>query len=205
MRTIDSDSLVGWRLWKVREHELCSWAANHVWQPGENRAVCLADRLYRCPEAPGTSCRCGFWALYSPVAAIRLASETPAARAVIGLIEAFGTVALHGREGFRAEMARVTCLFTDEIAMAPAERLWRSLRRRFNRRSTGDLGEAMQRRTDSLKPVAGRYAVPLISLESAISLGVLGEMGVQHDAIAELQEWLKPSPITGRRRRAELA
>lgn len=205
MGAIDSDSIVGWRLWKVRKDELCSWAVDHAWQPGDNKAVCLADRPYRCPEAPGRSCRCGFWALYSPAAAIRLASETQAASAVIGLVAAFGTVAVHGGEGFRAEMARVTCLFTDEIAWAPVERLWRSLRRRLNRPADAGVSDRNQDRIDTLKPLASRYAVPLISLQSAISLGLLGELGVQHDAIVELQEWLTPTRISGRRGRAEWA
>jgi hypothetical protein len=205
MTAIDSEPVVGWRLWKVREDELCSWAVEHVWQQGDNKAVCLANRMYRCPQAPGMSCRCGFWALYSPVTTIRLASATPAARAVIGLVEAFGTVAVHGREGFRAEMARVTCLFTDEIALAPAERLWRSLRRRLNRWADASLNDPILSRVDTLRTVAGRYAVPLVSLESAISLGLLGELGVQQDAILELREWLKPSRIRGRLSRAEWA
>jgi hypothetical protein len=205
MSAIDSEPVVGWRLWKVREDELCSWAVEHVWQPGENEAICLSDRLYRCPKAPGTSCRCGFWALYSPVAAIQLASAKPAAHAVIGLVEAFGTVAVHGHEGFRAEIARVTCLFSDEIALTPVERLWRSLRRRLHRRAEGGSNDQILSRTDTLKPLAGRYAVPLVSLQSAISLGLLSELGVQLDAIAELQEWLKPSRTRGRGGRAELA
>lgn len=204
MSTIDSEPLVGWRLWKVREGELCSWAVEHVWHPGENKAACLADRLYPCPQSPGRSCRCGFWALYSPVAAIRLASTTPASAAVIGLVAAFGTVAVHGTEGFRAEMARVTCLFTDEIAVAPVERLWRSWRRWVNKRADDGLNDPILSRTDTLKRVAGRYAVPLVSLRSAISLGLLGELGIQQDAILELQEWLIPSRKRGRLGRAEL-
>ena len=205
MSAIDSVPVVGWRLWKVREGELCSWAIEHVWQPGENTAVCLSDGPFRCPQAPGRSCRCGFWALYSPVAAIRLASAKPNAHAVIGLVAAFGTVAVHGSEGFRAEMARVTCLFSDEIALAPVERLWRSLRSRLHRRSDVGLNDLSLRRTDTLKPVARRYLVPLVSFQSAISLGLLGELGVQQDAIAELQEWLNQSRIRLRLGRAGLA
>ena len=202
MSAIVSEPVVGWRLWKVREDELYSWAIEHVWQPGDNTAVCLSDGPFRCPQAPGTSCRCGFWALYSPVAAIRLASAKPNARTVIGLVAAFGTVAVHGSEGFRAEMSRVTCLFSDEIASAPVERLWRSLRRRLHRRSDVGLNDLSVRRTDTLKPVAGRYMVPLVSFQSAISLGLLGELGVRQDAIAELREWLNPSRIWMRPGRA---
>ena len=198
----DLEPVVGWRLWRVREDELCSWAVEHVWPPGENNAACLSDGLFRCLQAPGPSCRCGFWALNSPVSAIRLASAKPAARAVLGLITAFGTVAVHGREGFRAEVASVACLFSDEIALPPAERLWRSLRRRLFRRADDEL---IPRRTDSLKSLAARYSVPVVSLQSAISLGLLGELGVQQDAVVELEQWLKASRIRGRQGPAELA
>jgi hypothetical protein len=203
MSEIDSEPVVGWRLWKVKEDELRSWAVKYVWEPGDNKAVCLADGPHQCPEAPGRSCRCGFWALYSPLAAIRLAAATPAEGEVIGLIEAFGTVAVHGREGFRAEMARVSCLFADEIALVPLERIWRCLRRRLHRAAAG-LNDPIPRRIAALKPVASRYAVPLVFLQSAVSLGLLGELGVEQDAIAELQGWLKPSRTKWRWGRAEL-
>jgi hypothetical protein len=199
MSAIDSEPLIGWRLWKVREAELRSWAVEHVWEPGENKAVCLAAGLHQCLEAPGRSCRCGFWALYSPVAAIRLASESPAGGAVIGLVEAFGTIAIHGTEGFRAEMARVSCLFTDEIALVPFEQLWRSLLRRLHRAKDPDFVDRGPSRIGALKPVASRYAVPLVSLRSAVSLGLLGELGVKQEAITELQEWLTPARPRWRR------
>jgi hypothetical protein len=205
MSAIDSEPVVGWRLWKMREDQLWSWAVENVWQPGENTAVCLADRVYRCAEAPGMGCRCGFWALNSPVAAIRLASVRPAAGAVIGLVTTFGTVAVHGHEGFRAEMATVTCLFTDEITSAPFERLWRRLRRKLHRPGDDASNDPAPSRTRSLQTVATRYAVPLVSLQSAISLGLLSELGVQQDAIVELKEWLKPSRFKGRPGRADLA
>jgi hypothetical protein len=67
------------------------------------------------------------------------------------------------------------------------------------------LNDPILSRVDTLRTVAGRYAVPLVSLESAISLGLLGELGVQQDAILELREWLKPSRIRGRLSRAEWA
>jgi hypothetical protein len=102
-------------------------------------------------------------------------------------------------------MARVICLFSDEIALAPVERLWRVLRRRLHRRADDALNDLILSRIDNLKPVAGRYLVPLVSLQSAISLGLLGELGVQQDAIAELQEWLKPSRNRLRLGRAGLA
>ena len=205
MSAIHSEPVVGWRLWKVRDDELCSWAVEHGWQPGDNAAVCLADRPYRCPQAPGMSCRCGFWALYSPVGAMRLASATPTAGAAIGLIAGFGTVAVHGREGFRAEMARVTCLFTDEIALAPIDRIWRRLLHRFHRGCDAGLHRRIPSRTGALNRVASRYAVPLVSLQAAVAVGVLGELGVRPDAIAELEAWLKAARSRSRRGRAEFA
>jgi type VI protein secretion system component VasF len=120
----------------------------------------------------------------------------PAAGAVIGLVTVFGTIAVHGGEGFRAEMAKVSCLFTDEIALVPIERLWRSLRRRFHRAADAGLNDQIPSRICALKPVASRYEVPLVSLQSAVSLGLLGELGVKQDAIAELEKWLKPSRTT---------
>lgn len=99
MSAIDPEPLVGWRLWRVKEDGLHSWAVNHIWQPGENRADCLADGPYRCPQPPGKSCRCGFWALYRPLEVFALASAKPSSATVMGLVSAFGTVALHGAEG----------------------------------------------------------------------------------------------------------
>jgi hypothetical protein len=89
--------------------------------------------------------------------------------------------------------------------LAPVDRLWRSLRRRLHRRADEGLNHPILSPNDHLKTVAGRYAVPLVSLQSAISLGLLSELGVQQNAIVELQEWLKPSRISGRSGRTELA
>jgi hypothetical protein len=124
------------------------------------------------------------------MAAMRLALGKPTGHVVMGLIKGFGTVALHGTEGFRAEMAMVTCIFADEIALAPAERLWRSLQRRFRRSASECPNDSMLRGTDAMKKLAGHYSVPLVSLQSALSLGLLSELGVAREAITELQGWL---------------
>lgn len=197
VNAINPEPVVGWRLWRVREGELHSWAVEHVWQPGENMAECFADEMSRCPRSPGKLCRCGFWALFTPTAAMRLAAEKPTGRAVMGLIKGYGTVALHGAEGFRAEMATVTCIFADEISLASVERLWRGLQRRFR----GGPGHRPLGSTDALKKLASHYGVPLVSLQSALSLGLLNELGVARDAITELQGWLAQQPPGGWHRR----
>jgi hypothetical protein len=120
---------------------------------------------------------------------------------VLGLIKAFGIVALHGNEGFRAEMAMVTCVFTDEIALAPAERVWRRLVRRFQS-NTSELGNGSKLEgTHAMKRLAGHYGVPLVSLQSALSVGLLSELGVAQDAIKELQGWLTQGRQDAWRRR----
>ena len=184
------EPLVGWRLWKAKNGKLHSWAVDHVWQPGHNNAVCLSDPPYRCSQSPGTSCKCGYWGLYSPRAAVAIARGTMSTEVVMGLLVGYGIVALHGNEGFRAERAIVKCLFSDELTAAPIERLWQGLHRRFGRAQMDDSNDVLTRRTRELNPVAADYAVPLVSLRGALSLGLLRELGVQGDSIRELQGWL---------------
>lgn len=200
-----AEPLVGWRLWKARNRKLHSWAVDHVWQPGANNAVCLSDPPYRCAQSPGTSCKCGYWGLYSPRAAVDIARATMSTEAVMGLVVGYGTVALHGPEGFRAESAMITCLFTDELVLAPVERLWHGLQRRLHRTRVVDTDDDMKHRTRDLSPVAADYAVPLVTLRGALSLGLLGELGVQPGAICELREWLGGECPTSQRGRPKYA
>jgi hypothetical protein len=79
------------------------------------------------------------------------------------------------------------------------------LRRKLYRPGDDVSNDPAPSRTRNLQTVATRYAVPLVSLQSAISLGLLSELGVQQDAIVELKEWLKPSRFKGRPGRADLA
>ena len=197
--------LVGWRLWKAKNGKLHSWAVDHVWKPGTNNAVCLSDPPYRCAHSPGTSCKCGYCGLYSPRAAMEIARATMSTEAVMGLVVGYGTVALHGPEGFRAESAMVTCLFTDELVSAPVERLWRGLQRRLHPTWVVDSSDEMRRRTRDLSPVAAEYAVPLVTLRGALSLGLLGELGVQPGAIRELQESLNGNSSPSQHSRPEYA
>ena len=117
---------------------------------------------------------------------------------VLGLITAWGTVALHGREGFRAQHASVTCLFTDWAGSAPVPRLTESRFERWSRRVFDRYVERAPRagqapnpeRLASLREVGGRYAVPLVSLRGALRLRVLGEWGIPQPQIQEAEAWV---------------
>ena len=78
----------------------------------------------------------------------------------VGLIQGFGSVALHGEEGFRAGAATVMCIFAD----LPDRIDYSHLRAR----------------------VAERYGVPCVSLQAAMSIGLLSEFGVDCARVAEL-------------------
>ena len=110
-----TEPVLGWRIWNVRDGRLDSWAVSYRWDRGENRAACLVFDRRPCASPPGRRCQCGFWAVWSPLQCLdraRAATEPPWGVAM-GLVIGWGTVALHGREGFRAERAAVRCLFTD--------------------------------------------------------------------------------------------
>jgi|SRR5579872_3198039 len=180
-----SGLVVGWRVWWVERRELCSLAREYRWKPGENAATCLAGEQVPCSLSPGRSCRCGFWALFSPRAAMHLVSPAQDhRRAVFGLISGYGTIALHGTEGFRAEFATIACLFPDRIG--ESVRLERARRRRYV-----DAGETMNQlidsSTDPLKAVADRYGVLLVPLKTALSIGLLDELGATIEATQEVQ------------------
>jgi hypothetical protein len=57
--------VLGWRIWKLREGRLASWAIDYRWEPGENRARCLTAEHRACDASPGRHCQCGFWAAWS--------------------------------------------------------------------------------------------------------------------------------------------
>jgi hypothetical protein len=116
---------------------------------------------------------------------------------VLGLIAGWGTVALHGREGFRAQNASVVCLFTDwawrtrvpNLAEGWLERwLGRADVRLFNRRSGPRVEDPD--RTLALRSAAQRYEIPLVSLQGALELRVLGEWGIPPRRIQEVEAWV---------------
>jgi hypothetical protein len=140
-------------------------------------------------------CQCGFWALWSPLQALTKAREDHTeASSVLGLARGWGTVAIHGREGFRAERAAVACLFEDwpwADGMAAAELhrgRWRALVARV---LTGPILRPDPRRKDALHDAAGRYGVPLLDLETALRIGLLAELGVADLALDQIRRWLQ--------------
>jgi hypothetical protein len=149
---------------------------NCTWSAGVNTAQCLAWRG-RCLESPGILCQCGFWGLRTPEACLaRAHDEGGSAITVLGLMSGWGTVAVHGEEGFRSQHAIVRCLFSDRLPSIPGNRLVRWLMTRFAQLAAEtDDGN----RTEVLRRAASAYEVPLVSVSDAIRLGVLAEMGVE--------------------------
>jgi hypothetical protein len=189
------EPVLGWRIWNLRDRRLESWAVDYCWEPGENAAICLAPHRRACATSPGLHCQCGFWAVWSPgqcLARACAAAEPP--WHVMGLVVGWGTVALHGREGFRAERAALRCLFTDRpwstaSAPRPPSRLAGWWRRTTGRATAIEPAERAAPREpghlDELEAVAAHYAVPLTSLAGAAALGLLSELGVPEAQVAE--------------------
>lgn len=189
------EPVLGWRIWNLRDRRLESWAVDYCWEPGENVATCLAPHRRACGASPGLHCQCGFWGVWSPgqcLARACAAAEPP--WHVMGLVVGWGTVALHGREGFRAERAALRCLFTDRpwsaVAAPRTGRLAGWWRRTTGR--TASAVEAAERTAtreavhlEELEAVASYYAVPLTSLAAAAGLGLLSELGVPEAQIDE--------------------
>src|SRR5262245_5842189 len=100
----------------------------------------------------------------------------------------WGTVALHGQEGFRAERAAALCLFTDRpwaaatqprAAPRRGDRLREALARPAAAMASVEPETAAESwHTAALVAAAARYAVPLVSLRGAVTLGLLSELGV---------------------------
>jgi hypothetical protein len=191
---------LGWRLWRVRGGVLRSWAVDYAWEVGENRASCFAP-WRDCPSSPGRRCRCGFWALYSPHDCLRRARDDPNERvSVLGLVRAWGEVAIHGQEGFRAERASVACLFTDwpwdePMLMDIRGATWmRRFRRRFLQLAAPETDPS---RLSQLQAAAARYAVPLVSLRHAVDYGLLQELGTEPDTCRQVAAWLGGAKASG--------
>src|SRR5215472_1491081 len=124
--TGDGAPLVGWRLWRLRKGRLHSWTLDHVWDPGPNHASCIAfstpaisqiSPRDRCPQSPGNDCACGLWALWDLGRCLTKgrSERWRGGSAVVGLISGWGTVAVHGDEGFRCQHARIILLFGDSV------------------------------------------------------------------------------------------
>jgi DNA-binding CsgD family transcriptional regulator len=174
---VGSEPVTGWRVWRLANNRLYAIAKNVAWQPGENQAECLAWHKH---DIPAPSCHCGFWALHNPVSAMQLAAQvdcgprmrsgftpldTPRTMAV-GLILGYGAIAVHGFEGYRSGLASVACIFSDAPKLPAPEH------------------------ADLRRAAATKYGVPCITMEAAISIGFLEEMGVGSQAIEQLRAWI---------------
>ena len=134
-----------------------------------------------CARSPGRHCQCGIWGLWDLgrcVAKGRDHLSSVHTKLVVGLIVGWGTVAIHGDEGFRAQHAAIRCLLADSIWdksldplcgqlgwwLAPGR--WLGLLNRS--RST----------PSALQGVASEYAVPVLPLADAVRSGLLAEFGL---------------------------
>ncbi|HEY4025217.1 MAG TPA: hypothetical protein VGO86_02210 [Candidatus Dormibacteraeota bacterium] len=195
-----NEPVIGWRLWRLSRNRLRAWAVDYQWEPGENRARCLSNGGRQCEASPGRHCQCGLWAVWSPARCWdRVRGDVASGPHVMGLISGWGTVAVHGHEGFRAEVAAIRCLFVDdppgEWAFLPTgRRLVGWWRRRSGRSVEPEPSEdviADPERWEMLQEVAERYAVPLVSLRGALSMGLLSEWGVPRAQIMEARSLIE--------------
>ncbi|MBO0683147.1 MAG: hypothetical protein J2P45_08335 [Candidatus Dormibacteraeota bacterium] len=188
----EPEPVVGWRLWRVRQDRLMSWAVDRAWDLGENHATCLAPAGRRCLNSPGHGCLCGLWAVWNPMRALKRARDDRYERlTVLGLVVGWGEVAIHGEEGFRAERARVVCLFEDWVWRRREEEVTAGLLKRFVSLIRGDIEppEPDPDRSLHLAQAADRYMVPLLPLREAVRVGLLAELGVSRPVIDEVKEW----------------
>ena len=199
------DPVLGWRLWRVRGRSLRSWGINSCWDTGENTARCFNGQG-GCPRSPGRRCLCGFWGLFSPLAALEMArKERDESTAVLGLIRGWGECAVHTDEGFRAEHASVACLFSDwawDAAVMPRPGPLGSAIRWRVQRAVGYVPTRPRRNPDReshLREVAINYGVPLVRLADAARHGVLHEYGATRAMLRDVERWLAFADDTGGR------
>lgn len=183
--TTPPEPLVGWRVWRLRGRELASWATAYVWRPNTNTAGCLKPAS-ACTAAPGEGCKCGFWGLYSRGLCLwRARQDHDEPAPVVGLIRAWGEVAVHEQEGFRAQYAAPVCLFTDWI-WGPPDPLGPETRRpaRWWQAFTGLVADDSQAPgpvpdlDGRIRIAADEYGIPALSVADALRVGALQEMGV---------------------------
>lgn len=195
-----TDPLLGWRLWRVRDDgSLLSWGVRHAWQPGVNQASCLAEK--HCDPAPGRACSCGFWAVFGADRCLRYGRDTLSdPSAAFGLVRAWGEIALHGREGFRAQHGAIVCLFSDWLwpldeacDTAPRPPWWRRAQEALLMAGEAAVRPAPGRET-ALQHAADRYAVPLLSVDAALRSGFLAEQGIPERAIDDLRRQRRHRP-----------
>ncbi len=129
---------------------------------------------------------CGFWALWDLArcaAKGRAEDDDRRGWPVIGLMAGWGTVALHGHEGFRSEHATVLCLLSDSVwdptldLVAARYQRWLLRWKRW----------LMKRPTPgweySLRDAAEYHGVPLLPLADSVRRGVLAEFGMPRNQV----------------------
>lgn len=182
---------LGWRLWRLRRGRLWSWVLDYAWERGPIEARCMVDQASSratlfvqrqpCMRSPGRHCQCGIWALWDLgrcVARGRDHISSLRSELVVGLIAGWGTIAVHGDEGFRAQRAEILCLLTDSIwndsmdSLCGQQSWWLA--------SGRWLGLVAGRRStpSSLRRAASAYAVPVLALADAVRSGLLAEFGL---------------------------
>jgi hypothetical protein len=110
------------------------------------------------------------------VAKARERAVSAGAIPVMGLIAGWGTVAVHGEEGFRAQRTAILCLFSDSIWESWLDPL-ASRRSIWWYRSWKQLTlEGWSRGSaDALQRLALEYGVPMVRLGEAVQSGLLAE------------------------------
>lgn len=104
--------VVGYRAWGFsskfriglgRDVALKSTGVDHHWSVGANHATCNHDHA-----APQQSCHCGYYVLASLDEVEK--HQTLNDGVVVGAVMGWGKVVQHGREGWRAEFAKIIAL-----------------------------------------------------------------------------------------------
>lgn len=232
-----AEPVLGWRAWWTQGHHgdaLYSLVRHYDWSPGRNEAACLAEVIAteagmpwlpteRHPKhtVPGKGCNCGFWAHWELELAISTMRgwvrnrESP----VLGLIQGWGEVAVHGKEGFRCRFARPLCLFTDHVNelsarsgvglagvpahLAPYVGLGKAVLaeglglrspevlRRWHEGVVKRREELVATHREAVLRVARRYGVPALPLGEAARSGLLGEFGVPAQQVEQAARLLE--------------
>lgn len=120
----------------------------------------------------------------------------------LGLFAGWGTVAIHGEEGFRSERGRVLCLFTDLLLapppVAPLELAfgtgWMNASRAIGWKPRP--APLHPHRARVLQETASAYGVPLLTLSDALRHRVLDELGAGAPTIREeVERWTSFSAL----------
>jgi hypothetical protein len=158
--------VVGWRVWVIGEDRVlrspivgsCRW----------DTAVMVAECQRADHTPPGRDCSCGFWATrWTPRVweDVQRAPHMDQAH-VLGLVQLWGEVAVHGYEGWRASHARILALWGE-----PSKPTFR-------------WGEICSR----IRQAARRLGVPVIDPQRRGWQALVRELG------APSLDWLRPEP-----------